>query len=496
MLASPAGTSSAAAWAITGQADADFRGGSSVKRSDPWSVRQQPLSQHRDDEIDWALVRAFRQQAAEQLSNAIRDQKDMSRAVQRERGRTIVTDLLSAHADDTMAAGLLTYSTDQQILMAKAVFDALFGLGRLQPLVDNPDVENIEITGYDCVLLEFSDGRLEFTDPVADSDEELIENLTFLASRSEANERPFSAANPTLHLRLDGGARLAASAWITPRPAVVIRRHRLREVTIADLVARDMMDPGLGAFLDAAVRAGKSLVISGPQGSGKTTLIRALCSCLDPMERIGTAETEYELHLHELPDKHKRVIAWEARPGSGERGPDGKAAGEITLGDILYDSFRFNLQRIIVGEVRGKEVLEMLKAMQSGAGSMSTTHAYAARAAIERLVTLAMEAGPHVTEQFAYRQIGEHINLIVQIELEKLPEWDTETNTRTVRRVRYVSQVIALEGGGEGGRPAITDVYKPGPDGRAAANIMPNRLRNDLEAAGYNSADFHTAGTS
>ena len=90
------------------------------------------------------------------------------------------------------------------------------------------------------------------------------------------NARPFSAAQPRLHLRLDGGARLAAAAWVTPRPSVVIRRHRLRRVTLDDLVERGTLDPVAASFLAAAVRARKSIVVAGPQGAGKTTLVRAL----------------------------------------------------------------------------------------------------------------------------------------------------------------------------------------------------------------------------
>ena len=106
---------------------------------------------------------------------------------------------------------------------------------------------------------------------------------------------------------------------MTPRPSVVIRRHRLMHVTLDDLVAREMMTPTAASFLRAAVRARRSIVVAGAQGAGKTTLVRALCAEIDALEAIGTFETEYELHLHEL-GRHKIVHAWESRPGSGERG--------------------------------------------------------------------------------------------------------------------------------------------------------------------------------
>ena len=141
--------------------------------------------------------------------------------------------------------------------MAAAVENALFGLGRLQPLVDDDRVENIIITGHDRVTLELTDGRLIPGPAVADSDQELIDFLVFLASRSEVNARPFSEAQPRLHLRLDGGARLAAAAWVTPRPSVVIRRHRHRSVTLEDLVGLGTLTDVAASFLAAAVKARK-----------------------------------------------------------------------------------------------------------------------------------------------------------------------------------------------------------------------------------------------
>lgn len=433
--------------------------------------------------IDWGLVRAFRQSAADRLTNALMDREGASEEVREELGRKIVSDIVSDHAREADALGAGGYSAADQHKLVQAIYDSLFGLGRLQPLVDHPDLENIEIRGYDNVILVHSDGKIERGPAVADSDEELIDTLAFLAARVGNSERPFSPGNPDLDLRLPGGARLAASAWNTPRPLAVIRRHRLVDVDLNDLVARDTVDPGVAGFLRAAIQAKKSVVVSGAQGAGKTTLVRALCNEIDTLEAIGTIETEFELHLHEMGERHVRCSAWEARPGSGERDAFGRRIGEVSLDDILYRSLRMNLSRIIVGEVRGREVIPMFKAMQAGAGSVSTTHAYSARAAVERLVTCATEAGPQISEAWAYRQVAEHINIIVQIQMR-----DVVDDNGAARRQRYVSEVIAVERGDDG-RPAITDVYVPGPDGHAVPGVLPQWLRS-LTRYGFDDTPF------
>jgi pilus assembly protein CpaF len=421
--------------------------------------------------LDWALVSALRAQASEQLSQAVAaDRGRLDKTAQEELGRTIVLDLIEATVADRVNAGMTALPGSEQDALARAVFDSLFRLGRLQPLVDDDRVENVIITGHDNVLLELTDGSLVDGPPVADSDEELIDFLVFLASRSEVNARGFSEAQPRLHLRLDGGSRLAAAAWVTPRPSVVIRRHRLMEVTLDDLVERQMLSPVAASFLRAAVRARKSIVISGSQGAGKTTLVRALCAEIDPLEAIGTFETEYELHLHEL-GWHRIVHPWEARPGSGERGADGRMAGEFTLDEALVDSFRFNLARQIVGEVRGKEVWAMIKAMESGTGSISTTHASDAVAAIRKLVTCAMEAGPHVTHSLATSKLASTIDVIVHLDLRTITE-----EGRSTRR-RRVAEIIALDPGERETGYATTHVFAPDLDGMAVPAVLPDAYR-------------------
>lgn len=433
--------------------------------------------------VDWTVVAGFRAKVSEALTQRLGGQR-MDRPAQEQFGRAIIVDLLEGAAADAVAEGRPTWTMSEQHALAEAIFDAVFRLGRLQPLVDDERVENIIITGHDTVFLELSDGRIVPGPPVADSQEELIEFLVFLASRSEVNARPFSEAQPSLDLRLDGGSRLAATAWTTARPSVVIRRHGLREVTLADLVARRSLSPVAASFLAAAVRARMSIVVAGCQGAGKTTMVRALCAEIGPFEAIGTFETEYELHLHELRDRHRIVHAWEARPGSGERGPDGRSAGEYSMDAQLYDSFRYNLSRQIVGEIRGREVWPMIKAMESGSGSISTTHAASARAALRKLVTCAMEAGPHVTHDLASSKLAETIDLVVHLHLAT-----TELPDGTCRRRRWVSEILAVSPGERDNVYALTQVFAPAEAGSAVAAVLPDDMRV-LERYGFDAAGF------
>ncbi|HEY5554859.1 MAG TPA: hypothetical protein VIK43_08015, partial [Cellulomonas sp.] len=176
--------------------------------------------------IDWELVRAFRTVVAGRLTAALggdwrqesadddpatpRRAVDMGRDEQERYGWAVIHDVLKEHTADVVKAGTGdAWTGGEQAQMAQAIFDAVFRLGRLQPLIDDDRAENIFILGHDRVLLQLVDGSRIQVDPVADSDDELIDFLRFLANRSESNPRPFSEGTPRLHLKLDGGARLA-----------------------------------------------------------------------------------------------------------------------------------------------------------------------------------------------------------------------------------------------------------------------------------------------
>lgn len=438
-----------------------------------------------ESRIDWKQVAFYRARASDQLTAALGDERGLDPEAERELGRTIIQELLQSANADNLFDGRTAWTEDEQFALAEATYNALFGLGRLQPYIDDDTVENIIITGAETVWLEKTDGTLLKADPVADNDQELLDFLAFVASRSEVNARAFSSANPRLHMRLDGGSRLAAAAWVTAHPSVVIRRHRLRRVNLEDMVELNMISDIQASFLRAAVRARKSIVVAGPQGAGKTTLVRALCAEINPWEAIGTFETEFELHLHELKDLHPIVHAWEARPGSGEIGADGRQAGEFTLDEALYDSFRFNLSRQIVGEVRGREIWAMIKAMESGAGSISTTHAATAEGALRKLVTCAMEAGSHITRDLATSKLAETVDLVVQIDLETIPlggdRW---------RRSRWVSEIVHVAPGEAVKGYATTHVFRPSRDGGPAVpGVLTDDLR-ELERHGFDLGSY------
>jgi pilus assembly protein CpaF len=242
--------------------------------------------------IDHQLVREVRREVAEQLAARLQAEAMPDQQARREFGRALLAEVLASRSVQRVLDGQQPWSVDEEFGLADAVMAELFGLGRLQPLIDNPDIENIEVNGHDEVWISYADGREERGPSVADSDAELVESLQLMASHVGGAERTFTTANPRLHLRLDDGSRLAAVAWTTPRPQVVVRRHRVRDVDLADLVELGTIDTALADFLRAALHAGKNIVVTGLQNAGKTTLIRSLANEFHPLERFATIERE------------------------------------------------------------------------------------------------------------------------------------------------------------------------------------------------------------
>lgn len=407
--------------------------------------------------IPWEKVSEFRDQVSKTLSDIEQVNQNLTPEDRERLAREHTTELITMHVDEQTRRGDEVWSPALREDIVEAVFNAMFRLGRLQPLVDIEGVENIDIVGYDNVWISVDGGeRQRFPHPISTSNEELQREINFIASRRGEGGRTFNSARPTLHLDLAGGARLAANAMpIVDVPSITIRIHRHRDVSLDQLAEGGTMPRNAANFLRHAVRAGLSIVTNGYQSSGKTTLLRALADEIPPLEKISTIEMERELQLHLNRQKHPLVVPFEYRPGEGEPGVNGSQTGEYTLIMGVNDSLRHTTDRIIVGEVRGPEINAMLQAMQSGIGSMSTLHSASPQDAIERMVTLMMRDGSNVTPAYAYRQISQTIDLIVQMARIKDPE------TGKTRRVcTSISQVRQGGDGLEVERPEIAEIFK------------------------------------
>ncbi|WP_420176961.1 CpaF family protein [Luteococcus sp. OSA5] len=407
-------------------------------------------------DVDWSVVVLLRRRASEQISDtgdlwAREHGRAMQPEDRRMMGRSIIRQVVRAHAEELARQGQALWPIELEQACATAVEDAIFGYGRLQPLFEIPDAENIEIHGWDCVVVQYGDGRREEHPPVADSDEELVEAIRFLGE-SASPSRPFDDAHPMMTLSLGDRFRLHAIGFgLSFRPSIVIRQHILTSVTLAELAEGGMMPLELAELLHRAILARKSMVISGDQGAGKTTLLRALIGAIPETERFGTLETDYELLTH-LQAGRRNMVALQARIGMGERGADGSRMGEFTISDLIPEALRQNLSRIIVGEVRGGEASAMFEAMQSGAGSLSTTHSHSASSTMDRLASRVAQGGVLGVDE-AYRQIAHNIHLLVHVQL-------VDDTWRGGTRSRHVAEVRMLTGAIEGGRPITHLLYR------------------------------------
>ncbi|MZE80908.1 CpaF/VirB11 family protein [Streptomyces xinghaiensis] len=430
--------------------------------------------------VDHQVARHIKTQVGKQLAQARKANPAMSPASQEQQARRWINDAVAVWSDAVAAERGVSPSAAEDAALARTVFDLLFRAGRLQPHLDNPRVENIFINGHEEVWLDFGGGRRERAEPVADSEEELLALLEDLARNSGQSERSLSTARPMLALRLPDGSRLQAFTGVSPKTYVTIRRHRVWDVDLDGLVKLGTLDTTLAQFLRACIRAEKNVMIAGEQAAGKTSLLRALLKEFDPDERFATVETEFELFAH-TNSYHRQVIALEGRESNGERGPDGRGVGEITLLDLLHPALRMSLSRVVVGEVRGPEVVAMMQALTSGkGGNLCTLHARRPQVVFDRIAELYALADGNLSEQLAYRQIANGLDFIVYVSL------IDETKTGGQRH-RFVSHVLEVTGMGENGRPATNEIFAPAPEQgepRAVPRMHP-ACSEDLRRAGF-----------
>jgi pilus assembly protein CpaF len=425
--------------------------------------------------IDHDMVRQLRTSVAERLSAQRRADltggvAPMSTEDEREFARSLIVQVLEDYARGEIADGRAPATVDEEEVLAGAVHSALFGVGRLQPLLDDVEVENIDINGCDQVFVGYSDGHEELAEPVADSDDELVELVQILGAHSGLSSRPFDSANPQLDLRLPDGSRLSAVMGVCARPTVSIRRARLGKVFLSDLVGTGTMTQEVAEFLEAAVAARKNIMIAGSTNSGKTTLLRALANEISPTERLVTVERALELGLGEFADLHPNVVAFEERLSNSE------GVGAIPMSDLVRRSLRMNPSRVIVGEVLGEEIVTMLNAMSQGNdGSLSTIHANSSMEVFNRISTYAIQSTERLPIEATHMLIAGSLNFVVF--LRKRNEYSI--GGRLVRAVESIREVTGIDG-----RVLSSEVFAMGPDGVAVAHA-PVECITDLEAAGY-----------
>ena len=424
---------------------------------------------------DPQLVRTLRAQVADRLnqqrgSDEVAGRAAMSPEDERQFAHALIVQVLEDHARAEITLGRSPLSAAEEEAIAAAIHAALFGVGRLQPLLQDPQVENIDINGCDRVFVGYADGREVLAEPVADSDEELVELIQILASSVGLASRPFDSANPQLDLRLPDGSRLSAVMAVCARPSVSIRRSRLGAVGLDDLVVNGTMTPEVASFLRAAVRARKNVMIAGSTNSGKTTLLRALANEIPPTERLITVERALELGLDHFEDLHPNAVAFE------ERLPNSEGLGGVSMAELVRRSLRQNPSRVIVGEVLGDEIVTMLNAMSQGNdGSLSTIHANSSAEVFNRICTYAIQSAERLPAEAAMMLIGGAIDFVVFCERVNLYH-DGGILRRMVTSIREVN--------GVDGRVLSSEVFAMGPEGNAVPAAAISCLR-ELEAAGY-----------
>jgi pilus assembly protein CpaF len=425
--------------------------------------------------MDQRVVRRLREEVADVLARQRRqDVADgiapMTAEDERQFARAVIGRVLDNWARAELAAGRVPPDSTEEQELADGIHAALYGVGRLQPLLDDPNVENIDINGCDKVFVGYADGREAIMPPVADTDEELIELVQILGAYSGLTSRPFDTANPQLDLRLPDGSRLSAVMGVCSRPSLSIRRARLSRVSLDMLVENESMSAELAGFLSAAVGARKNLMIAGATNAGKTTLLRALANEIPPHERLITVERALELGLGEFEDLHPNVVAFE------ERLPNSEGQGAIHMAELVRRSLRMNPSRVIVGEVLGDEIVTMLNAMSQGNdGSLSTIHANSSIEVFNRISTYAIQSAERLPTEATMMLIAGAIDFVVFIERRN----DFSQGGRLRRIVTSVREVNGVDG-----RVLSSEVFAAGPDGRAHP-AAPVSCLDELIAAGY-----------
>ncbi|HEX6237621.1 MAG TPA: CpaF family protein [Acidimicrobiales bacterium] len=345
---------------------------------------------------------------------------------------------------------------ERQRLVEETVHDVM-GLGPVERFLADPGVSEVMVNSIDPIYVE-REGVIERTDARFVSGDHLrrvIERIVAPLGRR------IDESSPMVDARLPDGSRV--NAVIPPLavdgPALTIRKFSRDPLTVDDLLRLSTLTPPLVDLLAACVQGGLTVLISGGTGTGKTTLLNVLSSFVPASERIVTIEDAVELQL-----RQDHVVRLESRP------PNMEGRGEVTIRDLVRNALRMRPDRIIVGEVRGAEALDMLQAMNTGHdGSLSTIHANSPRDALARLETMVLMAGLELPSRAIREQVASALDVIVHLHRFR----------DGTRRVTQVSEVVGMEGD----VITLSDIYSTdysagyGPDGRFLGELRPTGIR-------------------
>jgi Flp pilus assembly CpaF family ATPase len=404
--------------------------------------------------------------ADERIRRSGEGHRQLSIEDERELARSVIGRQLDALAGEHLRAGAAPLDEEQESALIAAVLANVLGLGRIQPLLDDPEINDIHIRGTAPARVKTTDGRRLQVAAVVDSDEELVELIRIVAARMGRSERRFDAANPELNLQLPDGSRLFATMEVSARPSVVIRKHRFELSSLAELEERGLVDRALASFLSAAVRARRNIVIGGGTGSGKTTLLRSLLNEVAVDDRIVTIEDAYELGLDRFEHLHPDHDMLQSRPANIE------GRGAVTMVDLTRMALRMDPDRVVIGEVRGGEAFPMLLAMSQGNnGSMCTMHADSTRSVFPKLAAYVAMAETGLPVETVNLLLATAVHFVVHIAL-----------VDGVRRVTSVREVVDADG-----RQVVSnEVFVPGPDDCAVPGFpLRDATMRLLEAHGF-----------
>lgn len=352
------------------------------------------------------------------------------------RAWSILMKLVETESRRNALAGQSPLDDEGRRAVAQSLFDHFFRLGPLQRAIEDDTIEEIFVNGPKRGFLIRADGGTEEYEPGFTSGEEMRILLGRLVGKAG---RRIDESSPAVDFRLPDGSRLhAVLPPLTDFPCITIRRHRLKADSLSDLVALGTLSPEAASFLAAAVGGGLNILVSGGTGSGKTTTLNALGRAIPSEERVITIEETVELKLDQL---LPNCIAME------QRKPNLEGVGSFSIRDLVREALRMRPNRIIVGEVRGEEALDMLSAMNTGhEGSMGTIHANSARQSLSKLEMFMLRGGERITPELAARIVAETINLVVHLRFVD----------RTRRTVAQISEVAGMESG----QVLINDIFR------------------------------------